>query len=221
MRPSESEIAEVYEVFQRNVSRLYRAQDAGIATATFSRNAFEGGGFFSSGSRWKRPPSMRGMGKMPNPRGTSLIGPLHSIAYVAMKDGRPTGEVGILRPARTILLWSPSLQAEVAFPGRRLGPPVEKASRIPAALEAYRTFHQGREPWGGSWMEQPEPPFGPPCWAISTAYQSDKFDERGKMTLYVHMHEPGVMVFDGTNHEGRAICVRGGELALTAHGISG
>lgn len=217
---AQDDIARVYETFERAARRLYKPIDAEIAAATFAKNCFAGR-FFGRGDKWRPPPRMRFMGKMPNPKATAKLGPLHSFAYVVMKNGRPTGEIAWVKPKGTLLLWSPSLRAAVAFPGSKIGPPSESAKKIPRAHAAYRTFHQGKEPWGASWMDQPSPPFGPPHWAISTAYASDKFNDTGRLELYVHMHEPGVMFFDGSNHEGRALCVRGGRLSLESHGLSG
>lgn len=226
----ETEASDVWAKLEANALRLYSAhwKKNGKNPASHARDVanavtlsvYKRALIFGTTAR-RRLPRER---KMPNPRGCAFLGKLHSVHFARMVAGRPTGEIGVvLVPPSTDCLWSPRLAAVVAFPGQRLGPPIEKAARVPEAAAIYRIWHKGREPWGASRMRMPDPRFADAQPAIATGYVSDKFSDDGELVEYLHHHEQDVFCWWGPPGAStpQAILVRGGRLAVTAGGLIG
>lgn len=198
--------------------RLYRREKVDEALARLEADAREG----------FRVPGVR---RMPNPGKTAMFGELLEVHTADVDDGgQLTGDVRIVKWSRgkgPPMLWSPKLDAVVAFPGNPIDPPmIELDDDDDDCVEAYRTWTRGREPLGKSVMRQPDPPMRCYGQAICTLYASDKFSDRGRQWTrpFLHHHDQGVLLWVSDERSQRqitAIMVRGGDLRVTEDGLAG
>lgn len=136
-----------------------------------------------------------------------------------------TWERGAIRVYRYLpgaappLLWSKKLKACYAYPGRHLPPPEYRPSVAPAAARLYRTWHSNKSPHGASRYNFYAFRTRPPESAIAITYRSDKFDEDGIMTDYIHHFERGVYAYMTPESRPRGFFIRGGRLVLTSAGL--
>jgi hypothetical protein len=132
------------------------------------------------------------------------------------------GESRLTPSGRALLLWSPASKALVVLLGFKL--PRPRAGELPEQpAHVYSKWTRGRDASkvreasielpAGRWRD-----LGP---ALSIAYDSDKFHQRGASVHYEHEFEGGVRTYQlGTGRQ-RVLAWRGGRLRITPDGIEG
>lgn len=153
---------------------------------------------------------------------TSPTGTFLSIDYacprgqVWREDGRASGN------RKIPLIWSRSARALLVLPQLTVGecnlPPVQADSRV---LERWT---QGRRR-GRCSSRLPSLPRVrlSHCYpAVAISYRSDKFNERGKMTEYIHHFDSqGVRLWMDRPSNPTVMLIQGGRLRIETHGIAG
>jgi len=162
----------------------------------------------------------RGMSKFPNPGDLAELGVVTSVDWVD-RDAVIWSETWG-KTDRNVLMWSRLQKALYIVPGLKPG-----ACHMPPVFEDHQvllTWTQGRRGGRCSAALPPLPrvslPHCAPCIAVS--YTSDKFDDRGKTTDYIHhIDSPGVRVYMDRTYNPRVLVIKGGKLRVEKHGIAG
>ena len=201
---------EVYDYSRKVFEQIpeYEERDSELTA-----HAAVGGWFYPSGKRRKaRRPS-----RLPQVGPLAEIGELRAL-WTVTADGVITHHVVSDVP----LLWSPKLQACVAFPG---GIKVDSACRAPKVLDrVLKTWAKGRGVRWAQCVDVDLPMMGAGVPLLAIEYASDKFTH-GRTRRYVHHCDSGVTLRTSAKKDQQgapsALLVRGGRLRLTESGLEG
>jgi hypothetical protein len=148
---------------------------------------------------------------------------VHLGAFLDARFVDADGNEAEVKVSRAQLLWSPSTMALLVFDGYELSAPaaVEQSSEATALYERWtdgrpaereRQLSIPRVP-GKRWQQLGR--------ALTIAYRSDKFGDRGQTTDYQHEFGRSVVLFCRRDDNHAVLAWRGGTLRVTRRGIEG